>query len=219
MIYHDVKNHMTVISERTSMLSGSHNPDFIRHVAAIQRASDSVLELIEDCQNYQEVAEGKTRIPLSKMNVIDVLRNVLGQLQYQMNQAKIRPLPFPTGNQAVPCMVIGNAAILSRVFFNVIHNAIRHSQPHAKIAVTFKTKKNQDSSHVVVFISDQGCGISKRDWANVFHPHFRLNSHVEGQGLGLTIAKELLVLIGGNIGIYRSELGKGTTFYIRLVSP
>jgi PAS domain S-box-containing protein len=99
------------------------------------------------------------------------------------------------------------------IFINLISNAIKFS-PHAKkVHVELSSKKN----HIVISIIDFGIGIYKSELKNIFQPFARGHNVdlIQGSGLGLSIAKEAIDVIGGKI-IVNSTIGKGTSFIVQI---
>jgi PAS domain S-box-containing protein len=99
------------------------------------------------------------------------------------------------------------------IFINLISNAIKFS-PHAKkVHVELSSKKN----HIVISIIDYGIGIYKSELKNIFQPFARGHNVdlIQGSGLGLSIAKEAIDVIGGKI-IVNSTIGNGTSFIVQI---
>lgn len=109
--------------------------------------------------------------------------------------------------------IISDQQLLVNVWNNLISNAIKYSKENSKISIYLVKKEHE----VEVIVSDQGCGIPKDDLPYIFDKFFQSDkSHTsEGNGLGLTLAKEIVELLKGNIYV-ESELNVGTTFKVTL---
>lgn len=108
--------------------------------------------------------------------------------------------------------VKANSLELSRVIDNIIRNAIKHNPKETSVAVSLESNGAFHS----VLIADNGKGIASHHLDHIFEPGYRVNPEKkDGQGLGLDIAKTLVEAMGGEISV-TSELGKGTTFKLRL---
>jgi signal transduction histidine kinase len=120
-------------------------------------------------------------------------------------------------------VVYGDAGLLGRVFDNVLGNAIRYNRTHGLVSVrasfTDSLASSWEPGMVTVSISDTGPGIPAAEWERVFDRFYRVDEsrtrHTGGAGLGLAIAREVLMLFKGTIRITASS-GQGTTVEIRM---
>jgi signal transduction histidine kinase len=112
-------------------------------------------------------------------------------------------------------MIKMDAKYMERVIFNLIDNALKYSDAHSPIEIYVK----QEETFIIVIIRDFGWGIPEKDLPYIFDRFYRVdkarNSHKPGNGLGLTIVKEVIHAHGGKIDV-TSKLGEGTTFTIYL---
>jgi len=107
----------------------------------------------------------------------------------------------------------GNEGLLAQVWSNLIDNAIKHSHDSGVIEI----KAVQDSLFIHISIKDHGDGMSKEVMENIFEKFYQGDGsrRSEGNGLGLTLVKKIVVLSGGRISV-ESEKGKGATFTVSL---
>lgn len=99
---------------------------------------------------------------------------------------------------------------LQQIVINLLTNAFKYSTPGM-----LELGVRSDSDRVLLWIKDQGPGISEKDQTILFHPYSRLPSRERGSGLGLWIARELARGMGGDVWLI-SGLGEHTTFYVAL---
>jgi len=108
--------------------------------------------------------------------------------------------------------IIGNETLLGWAIENVIRNgidSIKGEQGKVNISIA------SDEEFGIIQIQDNGSGIPKKDWKNIFRPGF--STKARGWGLGLSLVSRIINEIhGGEIKVLRSEVGHGTTFEIRL---
>jgi signal transduction histidine kinase len=111
--------------------------------------------------------------------------------------------------------VRGSARDLSLLVRNLVDNAIRYTRPSGRIDVALCA----DPEGVVVIVTDTGLGIPSRDLPRIFERFYRIDRarsrETGGTGLGLSIVKHVVENHGGTVSV-RSELGRGTTFEVRL---
>jgi two-component system phosphate regulon sensor histidine kinase PhoR len=114
-----------------------------------------------------------------------------------------------------PVQVDGVEDKLNQLFDNLLTNAIKYNRQGGKICVNL----DQDSEFVFTHITDTGVGISHQSLKEVFSRHFQEKTkplgNAKGLGIGLFLVQEIIKLHKGDIHI-KSELGKGTTFTVRL---
>lgn len=119
---------------------------------------------------------------------------------------------FYSPEDQAPATVLGNGVLLSWAFENLLKNSLdATSEKDGMVAI----KHVIDRDYVNITISDNGAGISRKDWKNIFRPGFSTKKH--GWGLGLPLTKRIFKEIhGGSLSIIESTPGKGTTFLVRL---
>jgi len=111
--------------------------------------------------------------------------------------------------------VVGSALHLRRAVLNVANNAVRYSPPGATVHIAL----GRDETRAVLSVRDTGCGIGADDLPHIFDAFYRADPararHTGGSGLGLTIAREIVLAHGGDIRV-QSVPGSGSTFTILL---
>ena len=105
-----------------------------------------------------------------------------------------------------------NGTLISWAVENLIRNGIDSiDKENGKIEVTLK----QDTHHIKIHITDNGCGIPKKDWKNVFRPGF--STKKSGWGLGLSLCHRIINDVHqGRITVLESKIDEGTTFEIAI---
>ena len=114
-----------------------------------------------------------------------------------------------------PLWVTGNENQLSRLFSNLVVNALQYTSPGGVVTITV----DRDESYAIVRVQDVGIGIALSDQSRIFDRFYRVSSdrsrQTGGAGLGLAIAKAISESHRGSIQV-ESELGRGSTFTVRL---
>ena len=105
-----------------------------------------------------------------------------------------------------------NGTLISWAVENLIRNGIDSiDKDNGKIEVTLK----QDTHHIKIHITDNGCGIPKKDWKNIFRPGFTTKN--SGWGLGLSLCERIINDVhGGKVSVLASKIYEGTTFEIAI---
>jgi signal transduction histidine kinase len=115
----------------------------------------------------------------------------------------------PSAN--IDSTIFGDKNRLRQVFLNIIDNALKYSQKGDSIAIDIK----ETDSNIVISISDTGCGIDPADLPRVKEKFYKANKLINGTGIGLAVADEIIALHKGKIAI-ESSVGIGTTVTITL---
>ncbi len=118
-------------------------------------------------------------------------------------------------NDATVPMVEADRNRLLQVLLNLLSNAIKYNRQGGSVAVACATTAE---GLVRLSVMDTGTGIAREHFENLFRPFDRLGaeaSGIEGTGIGLSIARRLIELMGGEIGV-ESDVGKGSTFWLDL---
>jgi heavy metal sensor kinase len=119
------------------------------------------------------------------------------------------------GEHGTTCWISAQPALLAELLNILLDNACKYSAPGTPIEV----RLDSDSSAVSIEVKDQGCGITAADLPHLFAPFFRSEETrrrgIEGAGLGLSIARRLARLFGGDLSV-SSEFGRGSSFTLRL---
>jgi signal transduction histidine kinase len=115
----------------------------------------------------------------------------------------------------VPVPILCDAYRIAQVLNNILSNAIKYSPRGGTVDV----RVDRDGDFAVVSVADEGVGIHPDDLRRIFDPFQRGSAtDVPGVGLGLSVARRIVLAHGGQIQV-RSRQGAGTTFEVRLPAP
>jgi two-component system NtrC family sensor kinase len=112
--------------------------------------------------------------------------------------------------------VMADKSELEQVFMNILINAVHAMQERGTITIT--TRQNVPDNSVEILFADTGCGVPKDKIGQLFNPFFTTKESGHGTGLGLSIVYGIITSHHGGISV-ESEVGKGSTFKIRLPIP
>ncbi len=178
----------------------------------IVEAGRHLLDLIDEVLDITRIESGLLRLSLEPVALSDLIREVTRLVGPVAERAAIR-LTVETVDPAVH--VRADRMRLRQVLLNLLSNGIKYNAPGGRVVVSFEVTE-QGRARVVV--ADTGQGISANSMSRLFQPFERLgaeSSLVQGTGLGLALARQLMTLMHGTIGAH-SEAGVGSRFWIEL---
>jgi signal transduction histidine kinase len=183
-----------------------------RWAGNIQSSGEQLLALINDILDLAKIEAGKMHVRLEDFSIHDVCEGMLSMFRPMAERKNIdlRALVGPD----IP-LLRQDPGKLRQILSNLLSNAIKFTPEGGRIVV----KAEADPVYIAITVADTGVGIAPEDQELVFEK-FRqagnpLTREHAGTGLGLSIVRELAKLLGGEVTL-QSELGRGSTFTIRL---
>lgn len=212
MASHQLRTPLTTIKGYISMLldgdAGEVTDQQRKLLEEAFNSSQRMVYLIGDFLNVSRIQTGKFAIELAPCNLSNILDEEIEQLQVM---AKSRQLDLTYDKvQNFPTVEIDENKI-RQVMMNFIDNAIYYSKPDGKIRIVL----SYDRDHIEFKVIDNGIGVPKAEQHKLFTKFTRASNarrqRPDGTGIGLFMAKKVIVALGGSI-IFKSEEGKGSTF-------
>jgi signal transduction histidine kinase len=174
----------------------------LEEVIRLQMLSDNLLALTQ----YEKT---NGTIPFGSVSLAKVIDEAAKSVHGQVKKKEII-----ITKKIQDVSINGNQDRLRELFTILLDNAIKYSPQNSKVTIETVTK----GKFVTVFVKDEGIGIAKKELPNIFDRFYRADTsrskHVEGFGLGLSIAKKIITLHKGIVEVL-SIPQKGTTFSIR----
>lgn len=185
------------------------------HLNTVRQSSRSLLGLINDILDTTKMEKG--HVPLESINFS--LKGLAMQLESSMGLgARAKHLPLSTHYPTdMPEYFQGDPLRVLQVLTNLVGNAIKFTE-RGSVELRFA----REGRMVLVQVRDTGIGMTPLQVESIFAPFTQADASISrrfgGTGLGTTIALQLVELMGGSIEV-KSELGRGSTFYVRLPLP
>jgi signal transduction histidine kinase/CheY-like chemotaxis protein len=189
-------------------------------VNVIKRGGEHLLSLIEGTLDIARIEAGKLTLEIKPMQFADCVHEMAEMFELQASRKGLGFVFEASGN--LPDWVRADEKRVRQILFNLLGNAIKFT---ASGQVTFRLRHAREMAHID--IEDTGPGMTTAELAEIFEPFARGASSVQnaqgapgtpGAGLGLTIAKMLTDLMGGELTVV-STPGRGSVFRIRLFLP
>ncbi len=209
-----------IIGMNTMLLKNieTENHDEIREYAKnIQSASQTLLSIINDILDISKIESGKMEI----VPVVYELFSVLNDC-FNMNQAKAeeKSLRFRMDiEKTLPSALFGDEVHIRQIINNILSNAVKYTERGEVLLSMAEEKREGDIITLRIEVKDTGIGIKEEDIGKLFENFTRLdekkNRRIEGTGLGLSLTKKLVDLMGGEISV-KSTYGLGSIFTVLL---
>jgi signal transduction histidine kinase len=180
-------------------------------LAEISKAGNHLLFLINDLLDLSRIETGKLAVNMAPTNVDEVLNESIQLISTFAEQHHIA-IDKP---QSSALWVQADQVRLKQVLINLLSNAVKYNQDAGHVMIEGAPVEH---GQVEIRVQDTGLGIPAAAYEIIFRPFERLESHAsltEGVGVGLSISKHLINMMGGSISIMSQE-GKGSTFIITL---
>jgi PAS domain S-box-containing protein len=215
VLSHELRNPLAAIPFAIELLrpAVSHSPESQSALDVIDRQIQQITKLVDDLVDLARLSVNKLDLNAERVDLTDVLRSFeKASLPIVEAAGQTLTATFPTE----PLFVFGDTIRLKQIASNILQNAIKYNSPQGQIWLTL-TRQDQEA---VVTVRDTGIGISAAMLDRVFEIFAQarpgLSSFKGGLGVGLSVAKHLVDLHGGNIAARSDGPGKGSEFEIRL---
>jgi signal transduction histidine kinase/AraC-like DNA-binding protein len=180
-----------------------------RDMKMIHQNAYRLLKLVNQLIDYRKIQIDKQVIKASENNLVEFIKDIADSFRVYTKKLHIQ-LSFTSAEKEISVWFDVN--MIDKVFFNLIHNAIKFTQENGIIRIHI----HNDDKNVFVDIEDNGIGMTEQDTALIFDQFYQADhSPVAGSGIGLSLSKEIVLLHHGQIKV-KSEKWKGTTFTVSL---
>lgn len=218
---HDIRTPLNAIVGLADICEmNADNPDRVRDCIEKQKAaSEHLMTLINDVLDMSRIESGKITLGNSEFGLNEQIHDIVIMLQKRMEEKNLE-FKVTVGNLYNE-NVIGDVQRINRVLLNVLSNSIKYTNAGGKVIVTIDEQPSEKEgySNYSYTITDTGIGMSQEFIKRIFIPFERMQdstvSQIEGAGLGMTIANDIVAMMDGSIDV-KSSIGQGTTVVITI---
>ena len=215
---HELRTPLNAVLGFSQMLEMNHlkeplTPTQQKCVGHIHRAGQHLLDLINEILDLAKIETGRLSLMIESVDAREVVLESLSLVAPMAEPAEV-VLRFDE-SPGTPPLVLADGIRLKQVMVNLLSNAIKYNRKGGTVVVR---EEIVAAGRLRLTVNDTGRGIAPEHLDQLFQPFNRLSADVtgiEGTGIGLTITRRLVLLMGGTIGV-DTRLGEGSAFWIEL---
>jgi len=212
---HEIRTPMNaVIGMAHLALKTELTPKQQDYLNKIQSSANSLLGIINDILDFSKIEAGKLDMEAVEFDLLETMDNVANVITVKAQEKENLEVLFYLDPQ-VPNFLVGDSLRLNQILVNLGNNAVKFTEKGEIVLATKISEKSDDKVTLQFSVRDTGIGMTAEQQAKLFQAFSQADTSTTrkygGTGLGLTISKRLVNMMGGEIWT-ESEAGKGTTF-------
>jgi len=197
----------------------THTPEAEEAFSQIYRSSSTLIGILNDILDLSKIEAGKMELAIKKYDVANMIQDVT-----QMHAMNLESKAFKfkvTADKNLPSSLLGDELRIKQVLNNILSNAFKYTtKGTVEFKVACEASKKDEHINIVITIKDTGCGMTEEQVAILLSEDYvrfneQLHSHVQGTGLGVSIAQNLLKLMDASM-VIDSTVNVGTNIAITI---
>src|SRR5690242_9667267 len=219
-ISHELRTPMTAVIGYTGLLadevSGPITPTQMDHLRRMRESSEHMLALIEELLGFAKLDAGEDQVHVQAVVAGEIVEEALGVI---LPLAQKKGLRVRVEMPETPIELHTDRLKLRQILVNLLANAVKYTD-QGDVVLILRIEGVGAELRVYFEVTDSGRGISAKDQQHIFESFWQANQTLTrtagGTGLGLAVARQLARLLGGDVIIARSDVGRGSTFIASL---
>ena len=214
-VSHDLKTPLSTIIGYTELLGNSDlNKKQLYFTNNIKGSSDYISKLVQDLLDFTQIEAGKISVDKIPFLLPEIINELTTSIQSVYAQKSLQIIIDTDAK--LQQKIIGDPFRLKQILSNIIGNAFKFTE---KGYIKIESKIDLETNTIKILIKDSGIGIEERSQQIIFEEFTQADEKIEkiygGTGLGLTISKKMIAILGGELSL-KSEIGIGSTFEIQI---
>jgi PAS domain S-box-containing protein len=213
-VSHELRTPMTAILGFTDLLAENlRDADNVDAVRTIRRNGECLLSILNDILDLSKIEAGKLQIEPRPCSPIQIIEKVVSLLQIRATTKRLAldvDYAYP-----IPDTIVSDPIRIGQILINLIGNAIKFTETGSVRVITRLVHSVSGRSQLRFEVADTGIGMTDQQQSQIFQPFTQCHEPTAGKpngtGLGLTITKRLVEMLGGEISV-ESAVGAGSTF-------
>lgn len=214
---HEIRTPLVGIIGSSNQLKQGSSVDQDETINNLLFSSEHLLRLVNDVLDFNKIESGQLRLIQAEVDLLELLANIKNQF-HAMAEAKGITVVVQV-DALVPPRIMGDPTRLSQILYNLVSNAIKHTNEGAVTIAVTELSRTDSTTTLHFSVADTGPGIPEASHEEIFKDFRQLiqipDQQYTGFGLGLTITKRLIELHDSQI-LLRSSPGNGAEFYFDL---
>lgn len=218
-VSHDMRTPLNAVLGYSNLaLQSNDKKTMAEYIRKIERSGGTLLELVNDTLDLSKIETGEIILKPEPTTCQNVIQKILTSVKPLMDEKRIE---FVFDNSRAKMANINVDTLrVSEIFTNLLSNAVKFTPAGGRIDFIVICEKIENGRlYDKIIVRDSGYGMSRDFLPNVFEPFAQERTEktadIGGSGLGLSIVKRLVDIMGGTIDV-KSELGKGTEFTVTI---
>lgn len=211
-IAHELRTPLTSIRSFIEAFQDGILPADAENLSAINEEIDRLVFLASDLKDLNIAEMGALQVRTEPVDLVGLIDKVVHNISPLLQQKDLN-LKWEPENQKVE--VAGDERLLTRLFYNLVHNAYKYTERDGQITISMQTTGKE----ALISVADTGIGIAPADLPYVFERFYRADKsrarETGGSGIGLALVQQIARLHHGEVTV-ESTLGRGTKFTVRL---
>ena len=219
---HDIRTPMNVILGYAQLmedeLNGKGMPETLEHLEKLQQSGNLLLSIINNVLDMARIESGKMELDEDYGRIEDIQQSLVEIFE---DEAKRKNITYNFRMNVEHGHILTDITKIKEILVNILSNAIKYTPDGGSVIVNVDELPCDEPGYMIVRtrVSDTGIGMSEEYLTKIFEAFTReqntTKSKIAGTGLGMSIVKKYVDLLGGTIEV-ESELGKGSTFTVTL---